>query len=197
MPLFYECVNCNRDCPFNLCILRYKRVYHCKVIGILQYKSVHHHEVACASSHDEEVKDLMASEILMLAVKERKLQRIDHSADRIDYSAGKEPSESCQGHGIQDLGKCKYAGPSHSDIQNRRYPLRTVYPKSFDQDTYNGNAPYNAEKENPGLSAKYEEADGSVASCDQYADHHMVNLLQQGVDLLGFVKGVISCTRRI
>lgn len=139
----------------------------------------------------------MASEIFVFAVKERKLQRIDHSSDRVDHSAGKEPSEGCQGHGIQDLGKCKYAGPSHSDIQNRRYPSRTVYPKSFDQYTCNGNAPYNAEKEKPGFSAKYEQADGSVASCDQYADHHMVNLLKQSVDLFGFIKGMISCTCRI
>ena len=38
------------------------------------------------------------------------------AAHRVDDPAGKEPSEGGRGHGVEDLGKCKHAGPAHSDI---------------------------------------------------------------------------------
>lgn len=54
---------------------------------------VHYNEMARASAHHEEMEDLMASEILMPAVKNRKLQRIDDAADRINNTSGKKPAE--------------------------------------------------------------------------------------------------------
>ena len=60
----------------------------------LKYKSIHHHKVACASGHHKQMKDLMASEIFVLTVKDRKLQRIDHAANGVDDTTGQQPYES-------------------------------------------------------------------------------------------------------
>ena len=56
--------------------------------------SVHHHVMAEASAHDEEMEDLVGAEIFMLRVEDRQFQRVDHTADGIDDAAGKEPSEA-------------------------------------------------------------------------------------------------------
>ena len=60
----------------------------------LKYKSIHYHKVACASGHHKQMKDLMASEIFVLTVKDRKLQSIDHTANSVDDTTGQQPSES-------------------------------------------------------------------------------------------------------
>ena len=56
-------------------------------LHLLQHKCIHHYKVAQASSHHEQMKNLMASKIFMLPVKNRKFQCIDHSADCINDSA--------------------------------------------------------------------------------------------------------------
>ena len=49
---------------------------------------IHHDKVADTSSHYEQVKDFMASEILMLAVENRELQCVDDTANSIDDTTG-------------------------------------------------------------------------------------------------------------
>ena len=46
--------------------------------------SVHHHVMAEASAHDEEMEDLVGAEIFMLRVEDRQFQRVDHTADGVD-----------------------------------------------------------------------------------------------------------------
>ena len=53
--------------------------------------SVHHHVMAEASAHDEEMEDLVGAEIFMLRVEDRQFQRVDHTADGIDDAAGEKP----------------------------------------------------------------------------------------------------------
>ena len=60
----------------------------------LKYKCIHHYEVAGTSGHNKEMKDLMASEIFVLIVKDWKLQSIDHAANGVDDTTGQQPSES-------------------------------------------------------------------------------------------------------
>ena len=50
----------------------------------LKYKCIHHYEVAGTSGHYKQMKDLMASEIFVLIVKDWKLQSIDHAANGVD-----------------------------------------------------------------------------------------------------------------
>lgn len=57
------------------------------IYSLWQQVSVHHDEVACASAHYEEMKNLMAAEIFMSAVEDWELQRINHAADGIDDPA--------------------------------------------------------------------------------------------------------------
>lgn len=117
-----------------------------------QQERVHHHEVAGASAHDEEMEDLVAAEVLVLAVKDRELQRVDHTAHGVDDASCEEPSEGCRGHVVQDLGEGEYAGPSHPDIEDGGDPFWTVYPEGFDQDACDRNRPYDREEDNPGFS---------------------------------------------
>ena len=93
--------------------------------------------MAGASSHYKEMENLMAPEIFMPGVKNRKFQGVDHAAHCINNASRQKPSESRRRHIIEDLGKSQYTGPSHSNIKDRRHPLRTVYPERFDQDARN------------------------------------------------------------
>lgn len=54
----------------------------------------HKNEMAEASGHDEEVKNLVGAEAFVAAVENRKLQGIDYSAGGINDSPGQKPAES-------------------------------------------------------------------------------------------------------
>ena len=77
------CYFCFPRC-FDMKMMSAARLLH---LHLLQHKCIHHYKVAQASSHHEQMKNLMASKIFMLAVKNRKFQCIDHSADCINDSA--------------------------------------------------------------------------------------------------------------
>ena len=62
--------------------------------------SVHHHVMAEASAHDEEMEDLVGAEIFMLRVEDRQFQRVDDSADGIDNAACQKPAEGGGRQGI-------------------------------------------------------------------------------------------------
>ena len=140
--------------------------------------------MACASAHHKEVEDLMASEVLVTVVEDRELQRVDHAADGVDVAPGKEPSELGGRQVIQNLAECKHAYPAHADVEHRRHPFRTVDPEAFDDDSGDRDAPYKSEKGKTGPAVQHQKAHRGVASCDQYEDHHVVDLLQQCVQLL-------------
>lgn len=146
--------------------------------GLWQQVRIHHHKVAGASAHDKEVEDLMAAEIFMPAVEDRELQCIDHAADRVNNSSCQKPAKSRCAHGIEDLGECQHAGPSHADIQDRGYPLGTEHPKCLDQYACNGNAPDQGQQSDSCPALEHQQADGRVASCDQDEDHHVVDFFQ-------------------
>ena len=73
--------------------------------------------MAGASGHYEQMEDLVASEIFVLIVENRKFECIDDTAYSIDDTAGKEPSECRGGQGVEQLGKCQDAGPTHSNVK--------------------------------------------------------------------------------
>ena len=56
--------------------------------------------MAEAAAHHEEMEDFMGTEVLMSAVKNRKFQCVDHTADGIDDTAGKEPHKSFPGQAV-------------------------------------------------------------------------------------------------
>lgn len=79
-------------------------------------KLIHHNVMAETAAHDEEVEDLVGSEVLMPGVEDRQLQGIDHAAQGIDDAAGQKPQETGSGQGAEDLGKCQDAYPAHGNI---------------------------------------------------------------------------------
>lgn len=61
--------------------------------GGLQYKIIHQYKMADTSTHYKKMKDLMAAEVFMAAVKDRQFQCVDDTANRIDNAACQKPSE--------------------------------------------------------------------------------------------------------
>lgn len=79
-------------------------------------KEIHDYEMADASSHNKEVKNLVGAKVFMPGVENRKLQGIDHTSYGIDQAAGQQPAEPCRRKGFYDRHKGKYTQPSHSDV---------------------------------------------------------------------------------
>ena len=50
--------------------------------------------MACASAHYEEMEDLVAAEVFVLAVEQRQLQCVDHAAYCINDPACQQPSNA-------------------------------------------------------------------------------------------------------
>ena len=58
------------------------------ISDLRKQKCIHYHKMTDTSSHYEQMKDFMASEILMSAVEDRKLQCVDDTANSIDDTTG-------------------------------------------------------------------------------------------------------------
>ena len=69
----------------------------------LKYKCIHHYEVAGTSGHYKQMKDLMASEIFVLIVKDWKLQSIDHAANGVDDTTGQQHPKAA---GLKEFSNC-------------------------------------------------------------------------------------------
>ena len=74
--------------------------------------------MACTSAHHEEVEDFVAAKILMLIVENRKLQCIDHTADRVNDSAGEKPSEFCTCQIVEYVTECEYTYSCHTNVDD-------------------------------------------------------------------------------
>lgn len=57
------------------------------------HKTVHHNEVAEASAHHKQMKNLMGAKVLVTGIENGQLQRIDYPADGVDDPSGQEPSK--------------------------------------------------------------------------------------------------------
>ena len=62
----------------------------------LRHIQKHENEVAHASTHYKEVEHLMRTEVLMFGIKNGKFQRVDHTTNGVDQSAGQQP-DKCGG----------------------------------------------------------------------------------------------------
>ena len=145
--------------------------------GLLQDVCIHKNVVAEASTHDEKMEDLVASEVLVLSIEDRKFQCVDDAADRVDDTTGQEPSDCGRGLSVEQLAYCKDADPPHSDIQDRRNPLGTEDPEEFQNHSQDCDGPDGDQHGKTGFPAENQKADRSIAACDQNKDHHMVDFL--------------------
>ena len=72
----------------------------------------------------------------------------------------------------------QYAGPSHPDVENGRYPFRAIDPEGLDQNSYNSDPPNNGKQNQSGTSFQSDQTDWSIASGDKDKDHHVIDLFQ-------------------
>lgn len=156
--------------------------------------SVHHHVMAEASAHDEEMEDLVGAEIFMLRVEDRQFQRVDHTADGIDDAAGEQPCKGRWCECCHDLADCHDAYPAHRNIDHGGEPLRAVDPEGIDDDAHDGDAPYQRQHPVSGLVSENDQAHRSVGSGDQDEDHHVIDLSENFIDMFRDIEGVIDGT---
>ena len=109
---------------------------------LLCHIAEHENKVADASSHDEQVENLVGAEVPVLRVEKRKLQRIDHTARRINQPSGEKPQKGRAGKRVPELAENAQTDPAHGDIDNRGKPFRTGDPESLDRHAENGHTPY-------------------------------------------------------
>ena len=154
--------------------------------------SVHHHVMAEASAHDEEMEDLVGAEIFMLRVEDRQFQRVDHTADGIDDAAGEKPCESSRCESGNDLADRHDAYPAHRDVDHGGEPLRAVDPERVDENPGNRDTPDERQKPVTGVISKDDQANRCVSSGNQDENHHVVDLTQDFINVLGNIKGVVG-----
>ena len=57
---------------------------------------IHHDIMTEASGHDEEMEDLVGTEVLVAGIEDRKLQGVNDTAHSVDDAAGQKPAKSCR-----------------------------------------------------------------------------------------------------
>ena len=161
------------------------------------YKEIHYNKMAHTSQHHKDMKYFVGAEILMLRIEDRKLQRIDHTADGIDDAAGKEPSEACTGQIVEDRNKSKYTQPAHSNIDYGGKPFRAVDPAAFEDHADDGNSPYQCTEDVTGAAVKDDQAYRCIAACDHHEDHHVIHFFQAAVHLGGGIYRMVKSACQI
>ncbi len=134
--------------------------------------------MADASAHDEEVEDLVGAKVFVLGIENRKLQRVNDSADGVDDATAQKPQECGEGKGIQQLTEYKYADPAHCNVNDGGEPFGAGNPKCFDSHSYKGDSPYHCKEGIAQVSAQHHQTDGSVGAGNQHENHHMVQLAE-------------------
>ena len=161
------------------------------------YEEIHYNKMAHTSQHHKNMKYFVGTEILMLRIEDRKLQSIDHTADGIDDTAGKEPSEACAGQIVEDRNKSKYTQPAHSNVDHRGKPFRAVDPAALEDHSDDGNGPYEGTEDIAGASVENDQAYRSVAAGDHHKDHHVIHFFQTAVHLDCRVYGMVKCACQV
>ena len=161
------------------------------------YEEIHYNKMAHTSQHHKDMKYFVGAEILMLRIEDRKLQSIDHTADGIDDTAGKEPSEACAGQIVEDRNKSKYTQPAHSNVDHRGKPFWAVDPAAFEDHADDGNSPYQCTEDVTGAAVKDDQAYRCIAACDHHEDHHVIHFFQAAVHLGGGIYRMVKSACQI
>ena len=148
--------------------------------------------MAGASQHDEDMKDLMRTEIFVPGVKNRELQAVNNTTDRINDAAGQKPSKTGSGKGVKNGQKGQDTEPPHADIQYRRYPFGTGNPAGLEDNAQKRNTPYADAEGVAQTVVKGDQADRRIASGDHDKDHHVVEFAKPAVYLLGGIYGMVN-----
>ena len=98
---------------------------------------------------------------------------------------------------MEDWHKSKDTEPSHSNVQNRGNPFRTVDPQCFQKDSHNGYCPYKTAENIADSIVKRNETYRCIASGDHNKNHHMIYFAKSAVYFFCGVYRVINGTCRI
>ena len=94
------------------------------------------------SAHDEQVENLVGTEIFMPGVENGQFQGVDDAAQGVNNAAGQKPEKPGFRKGADDLGDGQDAYPAHGNINQRGEPLGAGDPKSVDDDACGRDGPY-------------------------------------------------------
>lgn len=82
----------------------------------LSHELIHQNIVTETAAHDKQVEDLVRSEISVPGIEDRQLERVDHTAHRINDTSGQQPSEGRGRQSADDLSERQDAYPAHGDV---------------------------------------------------------------------------------
>ena len=88
--------------------------------------------MAETSTHYEQMKDFVRTEIAVLLVKDRQLHGIDYAAGGINDTAGQKPAKGLPRKCRDDLSKGKYADLAHGNVDHGGKPFGACDPQSVD-----------------------------------------------------------------
>lgn len=69
------------------------------------HKTVHHNEVAEASAHHKQMKNLMGAKIFMFGIENGQFQRVDNASDGVDNTSSQKPAKGLGGERVNNLCK--------------------------------------------------------------------------------------------
>ena len=160
-------------------------------------KEIHHNKVAYTSGHDEEMEDLVRTEVFMAVIEVWELQCIDDAADRVDDTACQKPSETCPRQIVEDRHESQDTQPAHSNIDYGGKPFRAVDPAAFEDHADDGNSPYQCTEDVTGAAVKDDQAYRCIAACDHHEDHHVIHFFQAAVHLGGGIYRMVKSACQI
>ena len=148
--------------------------------------------MACASSHDKQMENFMGAEVFMSGIEQWYFQCVDDAADGVDDSSCQQPAECRSGQCVENLGKCQYTQPAHSDVDNRRKPFGTIDPKGFDQNADQCHSPNQNTQKLSSISLQRKKTNRRIASGNQYKYHHMVYFSQATVSFIADIERMVN-----
>ncbi len=98
---------------------------------------------------------------------------------------------------MKNRDKCKDTCPTHSNVEDGRYPFWTSNPKSFQKNAKYGNRPNDSAKDISDFVMKGNEADWRIASGNHNENHHVIQFTKSAVYFCSGVYRVVNGACRI
>ena len=130
-----------------------------------------------ASGHDEEMEDLVRTEVLVAGIEDRKLQGVDDAAHGVDDATGQKPAKGYGAQRTEDLRQAHEADPAHADIDDRRKPFWTGDPAGLDQDAYGSDRPDNDTHQRSDTVTERYHTKRCVGTGNKKENHDVIQLL--------------------
>lgn len=152
---------------------------------------IHENEVADAAQEDEHMEDLVTAEVGIVPA--GPLDRIEHTAHRVEDSARQEPEKSGGGEHLSEGNQSHQRHPPHKEAQSRSHPARGVDPDQSQREPRRQRPNYPEENPAPeSAGPQGNQTDGSIGPGDEKIDGGVVVFAQGDTALDAGVDAVVE-----